>query len=44
MEHDLVVMLAAYDFRLPRLEKVPGFEGDMVPRQRVLYAWQGAAR
>ena len=28
--HDLVAMLAVYDLRLRRLEKVPGFEGDMV--------------
>ncbi|HXE28535.1 MAG TPA: FkbM family methyltransferase [Stellaceae bacterium] len=28
--HDLVAMLGAYDLRLRRLEKVPGFEGDMV--------------
>ncbi len=28
--HDLVALLAAYDLRLRRLEKVPGFEGDMV--------------
>jgi FkbM family methyltransferase len=28
--HDLVAMLATYDLRLRRIEKVPGFEGDMV--------------
>jgi FkbM family methyltransferase len=28
--HDLVAMLESYDLRLRRLEKVPGFEGDMV--------------
>lgn len=28
--HDLIAMLGAYDLRLRRVEKVPGFEGDMV--------------
>lgn len=28
--HDLVALLARFDLRLRRIEKVPGFEGDMV--------------
>ncbi|HEV8014559.1 MAG TPA: FkbM family methyltransferase [Stellaceae bacterium] len=28
--HDLVALLASFDLRLRRIEKVPGFEGDMV--------------